>query len=208
MSTVLIAHPSADVYGSDLQLLETVTAFREAGHEVTVVLPSSGPLVDLLDLRGASVKFLEFPILRKNLLSLRGLLTLARDTVSSAPGIWREIRNTPHLHAVWINTITMPCWFLLSRLAGKRTLTHVHEAENDGPRWALWGLAAPTVLAHRIVTNSAAAAESLTGIFPFLHKKISVVHNGMSGPDVPPSPPRARAAADPATIALIGSTLR
>ena len=42
---VLIANPSPDVYGSDLQMLETVTAVRDAGYRVKVALPSDGPLV-------------------------------------------------------------------------------------------------------------------------------------------------------------------
>ena len=41
---ILIAHPAADLYGSDLQLVEAVRALRAAGAAVRVVLPEAGPL--------------------------------------------------------------------------------------------------------------------------------------------------------------------
>ena len=36
---LLVAHPSPDVYGSDLQLVETVRGLHQAGQQVTVVVP-------------------------------------------------------------------------------------------------------------------------------------------------------------------------
>lgn len=45
--TVLIAHPSADLYGSDRVMLETVDALVAAGRRVVVTLPADGPLVQL-----------------------------------------------------------------------------------------------------------------------------------------------------------------
>ena len=43
--SVLIANPSPDVYGSDLQMLESLAALREAGYRVVVALPEDGALV-------------------------------------------------------------------------------------------------------------------------------------------------------------------
>ncbi|NLC98570.1 MAG: glycosyltransferase family 4 protein [Actinomycetales bacterium] len=203
MSSIIVTHPSADQYGSDLQLLETVSAFTQAGHTVSVLLPASGPLVPMLESRGAAVRFVDVPILRKNLLSPTGLIKLAWSTLRTAPSMWRELRSDRATTALWINTITTPSWFVLGRLAGLRTITHGHEAESDGPKWARLGLAMPTTLAHRIVTNSSAAATALTDLLPRLGKKISVVHNGMPGPTTPPEAPRQRQAHDRATVALI-----
>ena len=203
MSSIIITHPSADQYGSDLQLLETVSAFAQAGHAVSVLLPASGPLVPMLEARGAAVRFVDAPILRKNLLSPAGLIKLMWFTLRTAPGMWRELRSDRHTTALWINTITSPSWFVLGRLAGLRTITHVHEAESDGPKWARLGLTMPTVLAHQIVTNSSAAAAALTDLLPRLGKKITVVHNGMPGPPDPRTPRKPRQANDPATVALI-----
>ena len=53
--TALIALPSADVYGSDRQLLESIDGLRDAGWDVTLCLPASGSLVELVRLRGHPV---------------------------------------------------------------------------------------------------------------------------------------------------------
>src|SRR6188472_4507601 len=75
--TVLIAHPGADVYGSDLQLLETVTGFVERGWRVVVVVPETGPLVSRMRDRGADVRLHPSPVLRRAHASARGLAALA-----------------------------------------------------------------------------------------------------------------------------------
>ena len=51
--TVLVAHPNAELYGSDRVMLETVAAFRERGWSVEVSLPCVGPLVEELQGRAA-----------------------------------------------------------------------------------------------------------------------------------------------------------
>ena len=45
MTTVLIANPSADVYGSDLQMLDSITGLVDRGHRVVVSVPGDGLLV-------------------------------------------------------------------------------------------------------------------------------------------------------------------
>jgi len=75
--TVLIANPTADVYGSDLQMKESVAGLRERGWRVVVAVPGRGPLVrELLDL-GAEVQLLPYPVLRRASASPAGLARLA-----------------------------------------------------------------------------------------------------------------------------------
>ncbi len=73
---VLLAHPSPDLYGSDRMLVESVRSLTEAGCVVTVALPIDGPLVPLLQQAGAGVVIVETLVLRKSLMSPRGLITL------------------------------------------------------------------------------------------------------------------------------------
>ena len=49
---VLFAHPSADMYGSDRVLLESLTAMVARGWRVDVALPDQGPLVPEIEARG------------------------------------------------------------------------------------------------------------------------------------------------------------
>ena len=73
MTTVLLAHASADLYGSDLQLVETAAGCVDAGADVVVLLPGDGPLAERMRGIGARVETLDVPVLRKASLTPRGM---------------------------------------------------------------------------------------------------------------------------------------
>ena len=79
--TVLLTHPTADLYGSDRVFMESVSALVAVHPRVVVALPVRGPLVAELTRRGAQVEICETPVLRKSMLSLRGFgrLSLVRS---------------------------------------------------------------------------------------------------------------------------------
>ncbi|GAA2726833.1 hypothetical protein GCM10009866_26340 [Cellulomonas aerilata] len=200
---LLIAHPSPDVYGSDRQLLETVDGARRAGWTVQVVLPSPGPLVELLRERGATVRVVDFPVLRKALLRPGPLVGLAARGAVSVATVARGLRRLGP-DVVYVNTVTIPFWLLAARLAGVPALAHVHEAEEDQPMLVRRALAAPFLLADEVVVNSAAARRVLLDAVPALAGRTTVVHNGVPGPPADAPPPRPRRAGDPARLALVG----
>src|SRR5689334_15776575 len=91
--TVLVANPSADVYGADLQMLESVSAARETGWRVVVAVPSDGPLVRRLLARGAEVRFVRYPVLCRAAATPTGLPRLGLAAGRSVPGIREVIRE-------------------------------------------------------------------------------------------------------------------
>lgn len=200
--SVLVAHPSADVYGSDLQLLESVSAIVERGGQVRTVVPEDGPLVERLRERGATVDVVSFPVLRKSLLSPVGLLGLLLSLLRAFPRLLRAC-DPSQVDVVLVNTVTIPWWLLAARLRGVRTVCHVHEAEDEGNAVVLAALAAPNLLAGSIVVNSNASAAALTRRAGLLRRRIVVVHNGVPGPDTRPEPPRARRPGDPARLVVV-----
>lgn len=200
---VLVAHPSADVYGSDLQLLESVSALVDADAAVEVVLPADGPLVPLLVERGATVRIVAYPALRKAFLSPLGLPRLAWSVLRAMPAlVGRHRAFRPDVTVV--NTVTIPWWLLAARLTRTRAVCHVHEAEQDGHPAVLTALALPNLLAHRLITNSRAAATALTDHVPRLAGRITVLHNGVPSPGRDPSRPRDRSPGDRARLVLVG----
>ena len=88
-----MAHPSADLGGSDLQLVETVRGLREAGRRVLVALPSDGPLVRRFTDLGATVSTVPVPVLRKSLLSPTGLVTFGIEVSASTWRLYRLMRR-------------------------------------------------------------------------------------------------------------------
>jgi glycosyltransferase involved in cell wall biosynthesis len=197
---VLVLNPGADVYGSDLQMLESVTALREAGAEVTVACASSGPLLAMITARDAKAEVLTYPVVRRSYLSPQGILRLVLELGRDAPGMVRLVRRT-RPDVAYVNTTTIPWWILLCRVLGVRVLCHVHEAEDQDRAWVLKALNVPLLLAHQLILISATAADSVWRIYPSLRRRSVVVMNGVPDRDAEPVAPPA---ALPTRLAVVG----
>ena len=186
--TVLVAHPSAQFYGADRMCAQSVEAFIRAGHRVVVALPTVGPLTETLTELGAEVNELGVPVLRKGAMSGMGLLRYAGDVVRSLPSAWRFLRQVD-ADLVYVNTVALPPWIALARLARKPVVCHVHEAEDSLPRPMRKALSAPLLVANRVIANSEASRDFLTRSFSRLGRRTTVVYNGVPVM-IEASPPR------------------
>lgn len=184
----VLTHPSADLYGSDRLLLESVTALVGGGWVVHVVLPTSGPLVEEVTTRGGRVRILDTPVLRRGLLTPRGLASLSLATAAATPAMVRLLRGLDP-DVLYVNTITQPLWGVIGRALRLPTLCHVHEAEEEAPRPARLALTLPLVVPHLVVANSESTRGVVTGMLPALRGRTTVVHNGVPGPSEEPSAP-------------------
>jgi glycosyltransferase involved in cell wall biosynthesis len=198
--TVVMANPSADVYGADLQLLETIAALRDRGWRVVVVVPSAGALVPRLEALGAHVVLLPFPVLRRADMSVRGVASL----VGSSPAAMARMRRLlvglePEL--VYVNTITLPWWLAVARGCGLPTVCHVHEAEARDHALVRRVLAAPLGLADATIVNSSTTYAVTAEAAPYVRRRLRLVHNGVRGPATPPTP---RPPASPYRLLVVG----
>ncbi|GAB3598432.1 glycosyltransferase [Microbacterium tumbae] len=185
--TVLVAHPGAELFGSDRMLLESVIGLRESGCRVVVALPSLGPLVDELRAAGAEVVILSMLVLRKALLKPSGWPALIRDGLRGLGAAWRLIgRVRPQV--VYVSTITIPLWPLVARLRGRVAVSHVHEAEASGSRLVNRALYLPHLASRRTLVNSEFSLETIRRALPALARRSQVVYNGVASPDEPRSP--------------------
>lgn len=181
MTTVLLTHASAELYGSDLQLVETAAGCVDAGADVVVVLPGDGPLAARMRSVGARVETLDVPVLRKSHLTPRGTVALGVRMLRALGPTVRLIRRV-RPDSMLVNTLTIPTWLAAARLAGVAPVCHVHEAEADVP-WAVRvGLAAPLLLARTVIANSAAARDVVVSAVPMLRRRTRVIYNGVPGP--------------------------
>ncbi|MCA0308394.1 MAG: glycosyltransferase [Actinobacteria bacterium] len=188
--TVVVAHPSPDLYGSDRVLLESVGGLVAAGHRVVVALPSDGPLAGALRERGAVVEYVGSPVLRKSSLSPLGLVRLAADALRSLPPMLRLIR-AERAALVLVNTITIPLWLAAGRLAGVPVACHVHEAEKSIRPALRRVLYLPLLLARVLVVNSRFSLDVLSEAWPLLRRRGRLLYNGVPGP-AEPVPARTR----------------
>lgn len=199
--TLLIANPSSDVYGSDLQMLETVTAMVEAGWRVVVSTPDDGPLIALLNGRGAEVIRPRYPVLRRENASAKGMVRLITDIVRSLPVLYRTIRQIDP-DVVLVNTVTLPWWLLGSRLMGRPTVGYVHEAELGDSRLVKLALNGPLVFAHRLIVISPSALQAVTETVKLLGGRSRMIFNGVPEPTGPVEPAQRRDG--PRRIAIVG----
>lgn len=187
---ILVVNPGADVYGSDLQVLESITAMVEAGWTVDFVAPNDGPLFALVRERGGEAHVMAFPIVRRAFLSVRGILHLAWECGRRLPAMVRRIRHAD-VDLVYVNTTTVPWWILAARLSRVPVVCHIHEAEDADRPLVLKMLNAPLFLADRLILISSTAMEALRAIFNPLAARSTLVHNGVPDRQGPPtaSPP-------------------
>lgn len=198
---VLIAHAGAELYGSDRMVVETAAAFVGGGHRVVVTVPNEGPLIPLLQDVGASVWVCETPVINKSLLSVRGIVRLMGTCVRTVSLNWRLLRAS-RADAVIVNTITVPMWLPLARLAAKRVVCHVHEAEGSASRWLKKALYVPVAFAHRVVINSRFALDVMTEAAPWLRSRARVIYNAVAGP--PQAQPAREDLAPPVRVLFVG----
>lgn len=197
---VLIANPSPDVYGADLQMLESVRALVSRGCDVRVVLPGDGPLVELLLDAGAAVGYLDVPVLRRASMSPTGLARLGTQVAGALPRMCRLLRRE-RPDVLYVNTITIPWWLIAARLTGVPVATHLHEAEANDPQPVRVALTLPLYLADKIISISNASTTATTEVAPRLASRIQLIYNGV------PSPPQTPATASheaPHRLVVVG----
>ncbi|MGS0685679.1 glycosyltransferase [Nakamurella sp. GG22] len=188
--SVVIAHPSSDLYGSDRVMLETVAAMVDSDWSVHVVLPGPGPLVEEVRARGGEVTFAPSPVLRKAALRPRGFAHLvAAGATGVVPGL-RLLRSTD-ARVVYVSTLTIPLWIYLARLLGRPVICHVHESERSVPIGVRRVLAFPLLSVDALIVNSAFSRNVLIDSFSALGPKSEVIYNAVPGPPSV-SPPRDR----------------
>lgn len=177
---MLVVHPGAELYGADRLLLDSATALATR-FDVTVVLPGPGPLAGELAARGLRLVRCRMPVLRNAAMRPRGAVRLLADALLGALPALRLIRRYGGA-GVYVNTLTLPSWPLLARLAGSPSLCHVHEAEESAPRMLRRGMALCPVLADRVVANSRFTLDVLADVAPRVRRRAAVVYNAVQGP--------------------------
>jgi len=187
---VLLVHPGAEMFGSDRMLLESAIALVESGSRVVVALPSRGLLDRELRTAGAEVVVIPMLVLRKVLLTPRGLPRLFRDMFRGLGAAWRLIGSL-RPDVVYVSTIIIPQWPLIARLRATRAVSHVHEAEASGNRLVNRILYAPHLASQQTLVNSRFSLETLRAALPALARRSHVVYNGVASPDEPAAPRRA-----------------
>jgi glycosyltransferase involved in cell wall biosynthesis len=183
--TVVVVNPSPDVYGADLQMLQTVTGLVADGWRVVVVLPEDGELVPRIRACHAEVEFIRFPVLRKGNAGPRPMAQMFAQAIGCLPRGGRLIRRL-RPSVLIVNTVTLPWWVLLGWLTRTPTIGHLHEAETQAHRLVRKALVAPLYLADAVIVISRTALTAMTSVQPRLATRAHLIYNGVPQPPDPP----------------------
>lgn len=178
----VVVTAALDAYGSDLQMMQTAIALHKAGWRVVVLAPRAGRLAEELTASGIELRVCDFPVLVRSSASPAGLVRMLAGAVSGLPGMIKMISGYDP-DVVYVNTLTMPWWLLAGRIAGVRTVCHVHEAEERDPLPVRWCLAAPLLLARLVVVNSNTTWRATAGLVPGLRRRTRLIYNGVEPPE-------------------------
>ncbi len=177
---VLAVHPGAEQYGSDRVFAEAVRGMLAAGSDVRVLLPQEGPLADELREGGADVQVSDLLVLRKSLMAPSGWSLLVRLALHEVRRVRRLIAEH-RAELVYVSTITLPLWCLLSRRRASVVL-HLHEAETAAGALVRRVLAFPARSADVVVCNSRFTRDDLLSSEPALSARTRVVLNPVPVP--------------------------
>jgi glycosyltransferase involved in cell wall biosynthesis len=118
-------HQGYELYGSDRSFAESVEALRSGypDAEIEVVLPRSGPIVELLSPHATRIVFEPLWILRR-----KALLRLVTIDAARLPlAVLRAARRLASFDLVYVNTSVIVDYALAARLYPRKAIFHIHE---------------------------------------------------------------------------------
>jgi glycosyltransferase involved in cell wall biosynthesis len=131
---VLYLHSSSGRYGADRQLLAIATGLDPDRYRAAVVLPDHGELAADLRAAGISVQVRPLAVLRRSLMSPRGISRVAAAWATDAGGLGRLARSND-VALVHTNTSITLGGAAAARLAGIPHVWHVREIYAGFERW-------------------------------------------------------------------------
>ena len=177
-TNILFLHGSADLYGSDITLLQLVERLNKKYFNSSIVLPLYGPLVSQLEKEGGRVYVIDMPKIARQSYNLKGLISFAIKSVRSI-FMLRKIIKENHISLIHSNTMAVFSGAILCRICGVRHLWHVHEIithpaliRNLLP-WLVYGTS------DMVIANSYRTARWLKEVCPKIDSKTKVVLNGV-----------------------------
>lgn len=169
---VLYLHSSAGHYGADRQLALMAGGLDRRRYRPLALLPFEGPLAD--DLRGAGVEVFTggLAVLRRELMSARGIGELLRARAHQRPGLERLL-TSQRIDIVHANTSVMLGFRGPARRAGARTVVHVREIYPPTP------VAWPAFRRRLLATDRVLCVSDATQAPLGNASHVRVVHDGL-----------------------------
>lgn len=172
MKKILCVHQGSELYGSDRSFLQSVEAIRNRypKDHIDVIVPSHGPLVDMLAKNNVNVRYLPVgTISRKNF--FKNPLKETKTIFSLLAVSLREIRSSD---VVYLNTIVVFAYILAAVFSNTVVIHHVREVPKNKIEKVIFSLLL-FMTRGNVIFNSVFTKNC----YFVREKKAYVVHNGV-----------------------------
>ncbi len=171
-------HQGYELYGSDRSFAESVAALRAAfpSADIEVVLPRSGPIVQILEPHASRIVFEPLWVLRRQAIMRLATVEMARLPVAVARA-WRRMRACD---LTYVNTSIVADYALAARFLPQKAVLHIHEIPEGAMRRVLVGL---MHWSHADLIFNSRATRAAFG--EPKSARSHVVYNGVAGPAAP-----------------------
>jgi glycosyltransferase involved in cell wall biosynthesis len=128
---ILFLNSDAELYGNgaDKILLLTINALSES-HEIDVLLPYNGPLVDAIQQSGIKCHVKPYAVLRRNSVAPLRLMKYVINLVWSSYVLYRYIKKN-NIDTLYSNTSCILQGLILRKFGAIKQVWHIHEIVDE-----------------------------------------------------------------------------
>lgn len=126
MKNILYIHSAAEMYGADVVLLNLVKSLDRSEFEPYVILPCEGELVNKLKKNNIHVEIIDYPILRRQYLNLKGIITYIIKYFKYSNKLVKKVKEY-NIDIVHVNTIAVLEGIFIKKKTNVKLIWHIHE---------------------------------------------------------------------------------
>ena len=178
MLNILFIHQSADLYGSDKTLLQSLTYIDKTKFNPVVVIPIDGPLKE--ELEKINIEVYINPVLKlyRNVVSPKNSIKFLRE-YKTAIQFLDTLNKIHKFDIVYSNTLAVSLGMIYAKKRKIKHIWHVHEIIVHPKIIATIFPKLLNKYADSIVCNSEATQHNLIERQPQIKAKSIVIHNGV-----------------------------
>jgi glycosyltransferase involved in cell wall biosynthesis len=174
---ILALHVVSDMYGSSKVLLQAVTALKQEGHNVCVVVSEEGPLTIALQNAGIQTKIIRLGILRRRYFNFLGIINRAVVLTRTFFAL-KKLCKLQQIDIIYTNTAPVVIGGLLAKFTGIKNVWHLHEIlEKESFMHRFFGKLI-NATASKVIVVSNAVYNNWAGVIDA--RKMVTVYNGYS----------------------------
>lgn len=176
MSSIIFFHPSSDLYGADKILVYVLKAYSSFTSKI-LILPSEGPLIDLVEKECPDVIIrvnTDMPLIARKNLTPSGMVTFFLKLISFKKEIRKFVQDNS---VIYLNTLAVIPLLVYFNKSNKKII-HIHEILNNNNllnrliNWFALKKADQLICVSNAVLNNMAQLN-------ICKKKLKLVYNGI-----------------------------